>query len=246
MSSTLAQLPLFGSRDATDRWAVRVSRRARRLSVRVYPGGRVEVVVPRGASAATVQRFVGTHRQWIFRKIEDLATGSDPSTDRRPRIVDLPAIGRQFTVDYAPDARGAARAIESDDHTIVLAGVDDERHIGRVLRGWLTRHAEHALGEQLARVAEEGGFSYRRLQVRRQRTRWGSCSASGTISLNMCVMFLEPAIVRYLLVHELAHTRHMNHSRRFWSQVESLAPDYRALDRELLRGWQRVPGWIFS
>ena len=57
---------------------------------------------------------------------------------------------------------------------------------------------------------------------------------------------MRPQVVRYLLVHELCHTRHMNHSNRFWSLVASFEPDYRELDRELLRGWQSVPGWMFS
>ncbi|HTJ15990.1 MAG TPA: YgjP-like metallopeptidase domain-containing protein, partial [Steroidobacteraceae bacterium] len=66
------QLQLFDTRSADDRWTVRVSGRARRLSVRVYPGGRVEVVVPPGASPAAVQKFIGTHRQWIQRRVQDL------------------------------------------------------------------------------------------------------------------------------------------------------------------------------
>ena len=106
--------------------------------------------------------------------------------------------------------------------------------------------AREQLGSQLAKVAAEDGFRYARAQIRRQRTRWGSCSASGTISLNVCLLFLRPQVVRYLLVHELCHTRHMNHSKRFWALVASFEPDYRALDRELLRGWQSVPGWMFS
>lgn len=51
--------------------------------------------------------------------------------------------------------------------------------------------------------------------------------------------------MRYLLLHELAHTHHMNHSRAFWARVEATCPDWRALDRELMRGWERVPGWVF-
>ena len=62
----------------------------------------------------------------------------------------------------------------------------------------------------------------------------------------MCLLFLRPPVVRYLLLHELCHTRHMNHSAKFWALVESCEPDYRALDQELLRGWQHVPGWMFS
>ena len=59
-------------------------------------------------------------------------------------------------------------------------------------------------------------------------------------------MFQRPEVVRYLLIHELAHTRHMNHSGAFWSCVAACCPGYQALDRELLGGWRQVPGWVFD
>jgi hypothetical protein len=241
-----SQLQLFDSRTAGDGWTVRVSRRARRLSVRVYPGGRVEVVVPPGASAATVQKFVGTHRQWIHRRVADLATAA-AIDDSRPASIGLPAIGRHYAVEYEHAASSAARVRVIGENVIIVSGpLHDDRAVTAALRDWLADLAREQLGNELARVAAEGGFRYARTQIRRQRTRWGSCSVSGTISLNVCLLFLRPQVVRYLLVHELCHTRHMNHSARFWSLVASLEPDYRELDRELLRGWQGVPGWMFS
>ena len=83
------------------------------------------------------------------------------------------------------------------------------------------------------------------LQIRCQRTRWGSCSRHGTISLNACLLFQAPQVLRYLMVHELSHLRHMNHSARFWDEVARHEPDWRALDRELLQGWRLVPAWMF-
>ena len=96
------QLQLFDSRSLADRWTVRVSGRARRLSVRVYPGGRVEVVVPPGASPAAVQKFVGTHRQWIHRRVADLSTAA--AVDRLelagdPQRPEVAAIVRQGVPD---------------------------------------------------------------------------------------------------------------------------------------------------
>jgi predicted metal-dependent hydrolase len=242
-----AQLQLFQSREATDRWVVRVSQRARRLSVRVYPGGRVEVVVPPGASASTVQRFVGTHRQWIDRRIEDLSAAANVVDDSPPASVYLPAIARRFTVDYRQAT--VSRVVTDDlnpDLLHVCARLQDTSAVNRALRDWVAALAHDELGRELRRVAAGGGFSFSRVQIRRQRTRWGSCSVAGTISLNVCLMFLEPRVVRYLLIHELCHTRHMNHSQRFWSLVRSHEPDFQRLDRELLRGWQSVPGWMFS
>jgi predicted metal-dependent hydrolase len=244
-SFTSPQLQLFDSRSAADSWTVRVSGRARRLSVRVYPGGRVEVVVPPGASPAAVEKFIGTHRQWIHRRVEDLSTAEAVDASR-PMSIKLPAIGRHYAVEYEHAGDSGRVRVVGDNMLLVSGPLHNDRATAGLLRGWLAELAHEQLGAQLAKVAQEGGFRYRRTQVRRQRTRWGSCSASGTISLNVCLLFLRPQVVRYLLVHELCHTRHMNHSAKFWGLVESYEPDYRALDQELLRGWQSVPGWMFS
>lgn len=245
-SFTTSQLQLFDARGADGRWTVRVSGRARRLSVRVYPGGRVEVVVPRGASPAAVQKFVGTHRQWIHRRVEDLSTAAAVD-DSRPASIKLPAIGRHFAVEYEHTSQSTARVRAAGENLLVVSGpLHNDREIAAALRSWLADVAHRQFGSELAKVAAEGDFRYARAQIRRQRTRWGSCSATGTISLNVCLLFLRPQVVRYLLVHELCHTRHMNHSKRFWASVAGIEPDYRELDRELLRGWQSVPGWMFS
>jgi predicted metal-dependent hydrolase len=119
----------------------------------------------------------------------------------------------------------------------------DESLLGNAMLDWLCERATAALAPQLSALAHSCGVRYLRLQVRRQRTRWGSCSARGTISLNCCLLFHRPAVVRYLLVHELSHLTHMNHSARFWQQVERHEPQWREHDRELTAGWSQVPGW---
>lgn len=239
------QLQLFEARDASQSWNVRVSRRARRLSVRVYPGGRVEVVVPPGASPITVERFVGLHRRWIDDRVADLSAAGGVVESLRPQRIELAAVGRSYSIEYVPD-RGDIRVVGGGDRLVASGRVDDERRVAKALQRWLADFAHAQLGSELQQMAKRCGLHFKRMQIRRQRTRWGSCSASGTISLNMCVLFQQAAVMRYLLIHELSHTQHMNHSRRFWSLVESLEPEYRRLDRELLRGWQRVPAWVFG
>lgn len=242
-----AQLQLFESRDTTQRWNVRVSRRARRLSVRVYPGGSVEVVVPPGASPLTIERFVGTHRKWIEERVADLSTVSATVDRSRPGSIHLAALGRKYLVQYRPTHDSRVRVSVAGEGWLLVSGdLGSEQRIAKALRDWLLAQAQIELARELALTAHRCGLGFRRMQIRRQRTRWGSCSASGTISLNVCVLFQDPAVMRYLLVHELSHTRHMNHSRRFWALVETFEPDYRRLDRELLRGWQHVPGWMFA
>jgi predicted metal-dependent hydrolase len=114
------------------------------------------------------------------------------------------------------------------------------------LQRFTMRAAHDALSPWLAGLSTSTGLGYSRLQIRRQRTRWGSCSPSGTISLNACLLFQPAPVVNYLLIHELAHTRHLNHSRRFWRLVERLEPGWRDLDAALSRGWREVPAWALA
>jgi hypothetical protein len=95
-------------------------------------------------------------------------------------------------------------------------------------------------------LAQSMRVEVQRLQLRWQRTRWGSCSRHGTISLNGCLLFQPPEVLRYLMVHELAHLQHMNHSPRFWHCVARYEPDWKRLDAELLQGWRRVPSWLLA
>ena len=235
------QLSLFETRSSGDPFAVRVSPRARRLTARVHVGGRVEIVVPIGVNAHTVRDFVQRFTPWIDRKVAAMrcATSSEESV---PRGVEFAATGESVAVEWR---RGPKRGLEHSSSGIVLHAAD-ERGARTLLRNWLKRAAQERLGPRLLQLAGELNYPVARVSIRCQRTRWGSCSTRGTVSLNCSLLFLKFEVVRYLFVHELAHTKHMNHSAHFWRLVEKIEPDYRRLDRELLAGWRTVPGWVFK
>jgi predicted metal-dependent hydrolase len=223
---------------------VRESRRARRLAVRVHRTGRVEVVVPPRTSRDAVSAFLAKHRNWIETRREAALRQKPPEVPFPPPQIALSAVYESWRVHLA-GGTGRVRIRESADELLVIAGDTSEPLQARdCLRRWLIGRAQVVLAEHLADCAREFGFSYRRLSIRRQRTRWGSCSTQGTISLNCCILFQPPEVLRYLMIHELSHTRHMNHSRAFWDCVGRCCPDYRQLDRQLLDGWRRVPSWL--
>ena len=223
---------------------VRESTRARRMTIHVTPHLGVEVVVPRRTPARDVQRFVSKHLEWIEETEEELANTA-PAFDRGlPVEIPLPAIGQVWRVCYRRTPDRSVRLRELADGVLELTGpVHDEDACRARLRQWLAATARRVLAPWLERISERTGLAYKSLQIRGQRTRWGSCSTQRTISLNYSLLFLERALVRYLLIHELCHTRHMNHGTRFWALVQSLEPQAQTLDAELGDAWRDVPAW---
>jgi predicted metal-dependent hydrolase len=239
------QLSLWSDREVGTAWNVRISRRARRMSMRVFPGGRVEVVVPPGAGVPAIERFVARHRDWAERRSRELLTLAPKAAERQPAQIEMELLGRSWHVEYLPGRRIRAEEGAGDRLRVHAPSLTD-RHVSQALVPWLTRLATRELHPRLDALSRETGIDFARLSVRRQRTRWGSCSNKGTISLNVCLMFQRPDVVRYLMIHELCHRRHMNHSRRFWSLVEKFEPGWKPLDVELLQGWRNVPAWVFG
>lgn len=238
------QMTLWTDREVGVAWNVRISRRARRMSMRVFPGGRVEVVVPQGVGVPAVERFVSRHREWAERRSKELLQLAPKAADRQPDAVAIRLLDRHWSVEYVPGRRVRAEQV-GDLMLRVHAPAVTDHHASQALVPWLTRLASHELSHRLRPLAAELGIDYSRMTVRRQRTRWGSCSTRGTISLNVCLLFQRPEVVRYLMIHELCHRRHMNHSKRFWSLVDSFEPGWKPLDVELLQGWRHVPAWVF-
>jgi predicted metal-dependent hydrolase len=242
------QLSLFTEADEPDPvsgFAVRRSGRARRLSIKVFPRGRVEVVVPRRTSAGEVQAFVETHRDWIRKTRAAFAAEHPPEPFSLPSSVRLPAIDRAFCIRYERDSGGDSVRFRVAGNTLVLSGATgDEGRCVAALKRWLTSLAKKEYLPRLRALSAETGNPFRTMHVRGQKTCWGSHSSRGTISLNYCLMFLEPQQLRYVMLHELCHARHMNHSLQFWRLVASFEPGYRQLDKALDSAWKAIPAWV--
>jgi predicted metal-dependent hydrolase len=242
------QLPLFSDVDEPENvsgFSVRESGRARRLSIKVFPRGRVEVVVPKRTRPADVRQFVESHRDWISKARDAFAAEHTPEPFALPQIVKLNSIDRRFHVRYQP--RGGVHnvkyRVQSD--AVVLSGcTTNEKLCVQALKRWLMSLAKREYLPRLRALSGLTGTSYKKMHVRGQRTCWGSHSSNGTISLNYCLMFLDPAHLRYVMIHELCHARHMNHSRRFWALVRQFEPEYRRLDKDLDSSWKQIPTWV--
>lgn len=220
--------------------------RARRVTLRVERDGALVVTAPKSVGRGEIDGFVQSRRAWIEGVRERLArerNQRDPATrGLRPSRIELPAIGESWTVDYR--ARAAGHRTDSTTRTVHLPARDDDAVIAGRLQRWLKQHARRSLTPWIEQLAVSHGFRYRRLAFRNQKSRWGSCSSRGNLSLNARLLLCSPEACRYVLIHELVHLEHPNHSPRFWQRVGELCPGYRQPMRELRTVWQRLPDWV--
>jgi predicted metal-dependent hydrolase len=229
-------------------YRLRESARARHVRLRVTPHAGLEVVVPRGYNPARIPGLLEKKQAWIRAALE--RTGAERRQHvpepvwKLPDEIRLPALGRTWRVSaQAADVPWAAARDIGPDRLLVHGRIHDERAIRSALARWLVRQAYAHLAPRLAELSGQLGLAFRRVGFKRQRTRWGSCSHRRSISLNAKLLFLDPVLVRYVMVHELCHLAEMNHSPRFWSLVREHHADFRAHDRELRQGWKHVPRW---
>lgn len=151
-----------------------------------------------------------------------------------------------WSVAYEP-ASGDKRTIciPEGPHRITLKGNTDHLPACQaVLRKWLAYRAKRDLAPWLRQVGFDIDLPCRKISVRGQKTCWASCSGRKDISLNFKLLFLPRPLVHYVLVHELCHTVHMNHSKDFWALVGQKQPDYEWRRKAIKSAWRYVPRWV--
>jgi hypothetical protein len=204
------------------------NRRARRYILRLRPDGAARVTVPRGGSVAEAKRFAERNVAWLERQLLRQAL--------RPQRPVVWSLGTEIyfrgeRVRLAPGENGETRLIHFGGEAVRVVDAPGD------LRPAIERHLRKLAAQELpARVFELAALHHlpvRRVTVRNQRSRWGSCSRRGTISLNWRLVQTPLSVRDYLVLHELAHLKEMNHSRRFWSEVERLCPAFREAERWL-------------
>jgi len=230
------------------KYTVRESLRARCIRLWVTPQRGLEVVVPRGCNCARIPPILERKQQWIRSALERVEAHrvrfpSAPGWQVPERIA-FPAIQRVWQIEMHPEETRRVTVREYGEGLLQLRGnVGHEAACRAALHRWWVRQGHKHLVPLLREFSRATGRPFTRVTVRRQRTRWGSCSRKKSVSLNAKLLFLEPAVVRYVMIHELCHTQEMNHAPRFWRLVQTACPDFRTLKKNLRQAWNAVPSW---
>ena len=224
-------------------YKIRVSRRAQHARIIVRPDMNVEVVLPEGVSRQRAIALLQDKKVWVERSLKRFREHAGPEnlqlSSRFPRLVHFESIGLKMPVSYRQTDSERVRITEVDFELQVRGNTDDAAKVKAALQRWLKHKAKSQLPLILEELAEQHGFCYRKVTIRLQKSRWGSCSKAGDISLNAKLLFLPQELTRYVLLHELAHLKHMNHSEAFWSVVAQCDGDYLLHRKEMRRTFCR-------
>ena len=204
-------------------YRIRRSRKARYLRLQINPATGLEVVLPYGYNLGEAERFVNKKKEWILKHIKSI-----PASEEHTYL------GAEIQIKQRYDLFLKKHKISLNKDTLLIespSGASED--INHIFNAWLKHRAKIYLPERAEYLAGRYNFPFKKLSLRNQKTRWGSCSASGNISLNYRLMRYRKEIIDYVIIHELCHLKELNHSKNFWELVESLVPDYKSLKREL-------------
>jgi predicted metal-dependent hydrolase len=198
---------------------VRRHRQARRYTLRIHSATReVLLTMPPRGSLREARDFAEKHGGWIAARLERLPR---PAPFAHGTV--LPLRGIDHRIVHRPGARGAVW-IEGAGEQCMLCVAGAAPHLARRVRDFLKREAKHDLEAASRLAAAKLGVAVRRVSIRDQSSRWGSCSTTGVLSYSWRLILAPPFVLDYLAAHEVAHLVELNHSRRFWRLVERICP----------------------
>ncbi len=215
---------------------VRSAKRRRTLQITVDPNDGVIVAVPMRASWADINGFVSQKAKWILKTVGEMREKGQ----RRGFVSgeSLPYLGRpaKLVLEAKPVAEVSVTLTGWRFHVGVpeaLQGKQRREAIVEAFKGWYTHHAYEPIANSVAKWSQAMGLKPSRLLIRDQRQRWASCARDGALRFNWRVVLMDPAVIDYIVVHELAHIAVPNHSPRFWQRVAKFIPDFNARRAQL-------------
>lgn len=207
-------------------YQVKYSKKAKYLRLQINPSTGLEVVLPRRCRIEEAEKFIFKKKEWVLKHLKVL-----------PLTEDFSYFGKKIEIIQKYNLFLERHRISFNKNTLSIEsppGSDDKREV--IYNVWLRHLAKNYLTERTKELAQKYKFRIGQIRIRNQKTRWGSCSTSGNISLNYRLMKYRKEIIDYVIIHELCHLKEMNHSKKFWMLVEKIIPEYKIAKKELKGG----------
>ncbi len=211
--------------------SIRWSQRARRVRLVVKPAG-IELVLPPHVSESEAMGFLSQHCEWAERKLTEVRGQDKPGSAPLGSGSQVPFQGRDVPLivyEHAGSRLKIKRMQDGSFEILVppISSISVDQQIRSALFVWVKQWMRVEAGRLAQQHGLMSGLRPREIRIKRMKTRWGSCGPQNDINLNWLLAFTPPSVLEYVVVHEICHIRHRNHSRDYWDLVSQHLPDWR-------------------
>ncbi len=206
------------------------NRRAKRYLLKIARNGRPRLTIPNRGTQTEALKFLNRNLEWLGRSLTEWKRRAATRNTNAFTLGSVFAFrGKEVTLLAEPNGL----LLNLRFGSVVIGPVCPDSDYRQVVIRHMRAMAEKELHQRTVLLAAQHGVSISRVTVRAQRTRWGSCSNKGVISLNWRLIQTPPFVLDYIILHELVHRKHMNHSKRYWAEVARLCPNYLVAEKWL-------------
>lgn len=209
-------------------YIVRKSERAKNVRLSLGLEGILQVVVPQKYSLGKIEPLLKEKEKWILSKYEEITrarVAREEALEEASSV--LRYLGKEYSLVTILDAQNPIRVVLEGDRALVTLPENSEELLRRVTEAWYRWAAREIFMERTKIFAAKMGVTYRQIFIKNQKTRWGSCSEKGNLNFNLRLVMAPLEVVDYIIIHELAHLKEMNHSKKFWEIVDRFCPNRR-------------------
>lgn len=220
--------------------------RARSVKFKASLRKGIEIILPLRFNQKYLPEIVEQNKAWIEKRLAEIQQASKQSeSDILPLDLALLGINEHWKIIYIETDNKKLRLYSRPNFELVLLGkCQDKKQCKVLIKTWLKNHAKKTLTPFLKNLSLKTELDFQSVSIRSQQTRWGSCNADKEINLNYKLIFLPEHLMMHILLHELAHTKYLDHSAKFWRLVASFDPNWKAHSREVRRSQTLVPAWL--
>ncbi len=196
-------------------YSIKKSNRAKYVRLKINLDGEIQLIVPRFVSISRAEELMFKKNESVLKNYQNIQN----------KLQKFYFFGRELELKICNDDK-CREAMIFDDKLLLLKSNKD-KNIRELFNSWLKNKAKEYIPQRVEYFSERFGFSYNKVIIRAQKSRWGSCSSNGTLSFNYKLMYFNSKVIDYVVIHELCHLKEMNHSQKFWKLVEAIMPDYK-------------------
>ena len=209
-------------------YKVKRSLKAKRVRLEVRQQTGLTVVVPHSYNIGQLPGLLKSKERWISSNLARFSHFQSISAEKELRNGDtVPYLGRDLELVKREDHNGVGSVMLKGNTLAVSPGLFENGILELALEQWYRTGAAKLINERVDKLSSQMGISYKRIVIRGQKTRWGSCSHKKNLSFNWKLMMAPEPVIDYVIIHELTHLKEMNHSKRFWEQVAQYCPGWR-------------------